>query len=63
MDHYATLGVSSDVQEKELKDAYLRLVKQCHPDLRPNDKDAEDRFKRVSEAYSGACVHVSSRLP
>jgi molecular chaperone DnaJ len=50
-DFYKILGVSSDVSDKELTKAYRKLARKYHPDANPNDPEAEDRFKAVSEAY------------
>lgn len=50
-DYYATLGVKKDASEKEIKQAYRRLARKYHPDVNPDNKDAEDKFKEVSEAY------------
>ncbi len=47
-DYYKVLGVSKDVDEKELTRAYRKLAKQFHPDANPG---AEDRFKEISAAY------------
>lgn len=51
-DYYKTLGVSRDASEGDIKRAFKNLAKQCHPDLHPGDKKAEEQFKRVNEAYS-----------
>ncbi len=51
-DFYATLGVSKDVSEAELKKVYRKLARQYHPDSNPGDAAAEARFKEISEAYA-----------
>ncbi len=51
-DYYETLGVSRDAKEEELKKSYRRLARKHHPDVNPGDKDAEARFKEISEAYA-----------
>lgn len=50
-DYYATLGVSRDADEKEIKRAFRRLARECHPDVNPDDAGAEERFKDANEAY------------
>lgn len=50
-DYYKILGVSKDADEKEIKRAFRRLARQYHPDVNPNDKQAEERFKEINEAY------------
>ncbi|HEY1930401.1 MAG TPA: molecular chaperone DnaJ [Acetobacteraceae bacterium] len=50
-DFYATLGVARDAGADDLKKAYRKLAMQFHPDRNPGDKQAESRFKEVSEAY------------
>jgi molecular chaperone DnaJ len=51
-DPYEVLGVTRDASAGEIKKAYYRLAKQFHPDHNPGNKDAEDRFKEASSAYS-----------
>lgn len=49
--YYETLGLVREAGEPEIKSAYRRLAKECHPDRNPDDTRAEVRFKEVSEAY------------
>jgi molecular chaperone DnaJ len=50
-DHYEVLGVRRDAAPEEIKTAFRRLAAQCHPDLRPGDPTAHDRFKEINHAY------------
>lgn len=50
-DYYKILGVNRDVSEKEMKRAYRRLARQFHPDVNPDDKQSEEKFKEINEAY------------
>jgi len=50
-DYYEVLGLSKDADEKEIKSAFRKLAKQYHPDLNPDNKEAEAKFKEVNEAY------------
>ena len=50
-DYYNILGVKKDAKADEIKKAYRRLARKHHPDVNPNDKASEDKFKEVQEAY------------
>jgi len=50
-DLYDVLGVARGAGEKEIRQAYRRLARKHHPDLNPNDKAAEARFKEIQHAY------------
>jgi molecular chaperone DnaJ len=50
-DYYKTLGVERNASEAEVKSAYRKLARKHHPDVNPNNKDAEVKFKEINEAY------------
>jgi len=50
-DYYKTLGVSKNATQDEIKKAYRKLAVKYHPDTHPDDKEAENRFKEINEAY------------
>jgi DnaJ-class molecular chaperone len=51
-DPYATLGLSRSATADEIRSAYRKLAKELHPDVRPNDKAAEEKFKRATAAFN-----------
>ncbi len=50
-DYYKTLGVSKSADAKQIKKAYRKLARKYHPDVNPNNKEAEQKFKEINEAY------------
>lgn len=51
-DYYAILSVSHDAGKEEIKRAYRKLALEYHPDRNPGNPEAEERFKKISEAYA-----------
>jgi len=50
IDYYKILGVQKNATEKEIKSAYRKLARKYHPDLNPDNRDAEIKFKEINEA-------------
>jgi len=51
-DYYKTLGIEKSASAEDIKKAYRKLALKWHPDKNPNNKSAEDKFKKISEAYA-----------
>ncbi len=50
-DYYKTLGVSPDADDKTIRQTFRQLARKTHPDVNPGNKDAEEKFKLINEAY------------
>src|SRR5947209_12721371 len=50
-DYYKTLGVGKNATDEEIKKAYRKLARQYHPDRNPGNKQAEEKFKEISQAH------------
>ena len=50
-DYYEVLGLARGASEQDIKAAFRRLAKDCHPDRNQGDKNAEHKFKELNEAY------------
>jgi curved DNA-binding protein len=50
-DYYDILGVNKDDSQEDIRRAFRRLARQHHPDVNPDDPEAEERFKEINEAY------------
>ena len=51
-DYYEVLGLQKGASEAEIKSAFRKMAMKYHPDRNPDDKEAEEKFKEVNEAYS-----------
>jgi curved DNA-binding protein len=51
INYYEILGVASNATPEEIKQSFRRLARRYHPDLNQGDKQAEEKFKQINEAY------------
>jgi len=51
-DYYKILGINKTATQEEIKKAYRKLARKYHPDLNPGNKEAEEKFKEINEAYA-----------
>ncbi|PIU85689.1 MAG: molecular chaperone DnaJ, partial [Deltaproteobacteria bacterium CG06_land_8_20_14_3_00_44_19] len=49
-DYYEIPGLKRDASAKEIKNAYRKLARKYHPDVNPDNKEAEEKFKEINEA-------------
>src|ERR1700759_3654430 len=50
IDYYQTLGLTKNASDKDIKNAYRKLARKYHPDLNPNDTEANKKFQQLNEA-------------
>jgi len=50
-DYYEILGIPKNATAKQIRDAYRKLSRKWHPDVNPGNKEAEEKFKEISNAY------------
>ena len=61
-DYYATLGVKKTATPEEIRKAFRKAARKYHPDVNPNDKKAEEKFKEISEANDILCDEKKRKI-
>ena len=61
-DYYELLGLAKGADPSAIKKAYRKLAKKYHPDTNPGDKEAEKKFKEITEAYNFLCDPEKKKL-
>ena len=61
-DYYSILGVNKDAKTEEIKKAYRKLARKYHPDVNPNNKQAEDKFKEITQAHDALSVEEKRKI-
>jgi DnaJ-class molecular chaperone len=63
MNFYQLLGIETNATEEQIKQAYRKRAMENHPDRNPGDKDAENRFKQIQEAYESLIKKHNTSTP
>ena len=59
--YYDILGISTEANEEEIKSAFRKLARRCHPDVTGNTPDSVEKFKSISEAYDVLSDEIKRR--
>src|SRR5207237_8427843 len=61
-DYYGALGVKKSASQEEIRKAFRKLARKYHPDVNPNDKKSEEKFKEISEANDVLSEHKKRKI-